>query len=91
MELQDSWPQVIRERRLRCVEFDPELIAEFCREGQTLVGLRVVQGVPADALLLRSTVNVEFNTIDLIFAHPSFEPVELGARLRRVAVATERA
>jgi hypothetical protein len=52
-------------------------------------GMKVVQGVPPDAVFITSGFDMQKMEAYLIFMHPSFEPLEIGNEIPRVDVIVE--
>lgn len=65
-------------RHVRAFTFDVEAFGRWFRTGNVLPRTEVLDGVPADAVLLRAWVDPQTGTLRLVFEHPLFPLVDFG-------------
>lgn len=70
-----------RSRRLARVMVSPELVAEMLRDGWETHHVRVVGGVPADAVLTEAFYDQRSRAFVLVFSHDSFAECREGERI----------
>jgi len=71
---------MLTERRLVKVYIDQDYLIEFMTQGKE-ISRKVIEGIPADAILISSNFDHERFAAYFIFQHESFQKVYIGEEI----------
>ena len=79
-----------RQRRLARVVVSREWLVQLMREGLEFTGVRATtRGIPKDAVFSHAFTNNFRGDVSFVFAHESFDPVEMGEEIPEIEVIFE--
>lgn len=79
----------LENRRLMQVFVPFDSVIDMVTTGFETLGMRCVEGIPADAVFVGSHMDIHTNTVVLTFYHDSFPIAYLGDDIHRLHVAIE--